>query len=298
MRVLDLFCCEGGASEGYRLCGMRVVGIDSGQAHIDRYNSHFSEWRKGRARDMQGYVYDWREGLARAQREEFGRIDFVHASPPCQLFSSQTRDKERAAQRYFHNIIPRVRRELDAWGIPYVIENVVMARPVLTGRVVTLSARMFPGELEVDWDVRSTAPDYASKIEKESAGGVWFKGPVCTAEGCQCKGRGHPAYWQNVVPEDEVPTRWTLERKRLFEYRGFELRQPVEHPTDREVMTITQSNNPTHLWNKVNRHGVPRKVRQEIMGGLDWMSDSGIGEAIPPCYTRHIGECVQASCAV
>ena len=27
-RLLDLFCCEGGAGEGYRLAGFDVVGVD------------------------------------------------------------------------------------------------------------------------------------------------------------------------------------------------------------------------------------------------------------------------------
>ena len=32
-----------------------------------------------------------------------------------------------------------------------------------------------------------------------------------------------------------------------------------------------------------------RRVRQTLMGGVDWMTDNGLAEAIPPVYATHLG---------
>lgn len=270
--VLDLFCCQGGASEGYRRCGMNVIGADNNAKHIKIYAGHFGA----------GHCLSWEEGLHR-----FGAFaDLIHASPPCQGFSTQTRNKnakdENGEPKYTYlNLIPEVREALLELGKPYVIENVPEARDELRNPVM-LSARMFNGELWANWDVRDTAADYYEKIlsETELVDGqrLWIK-----------RKPRHTAYLNSPIPEEQVPTRWTIERKRLFEVHGFELEPLPIVPTTRTIMSITQSVNPTQVWNKVNRQSVPLSVRQEIMGGLGWMTTAGIGESLPPAYTEHIG---------
>ena len=263
MLLLDLFCCEGGAALGYVQGGLCLLcGVDTDPAAVKRFNS---QHKRGAA-----LVMDWREGL-----ERFGHLaDLIHASPPCQAFSSQNRSHKHR----WPNLIPEVRQALRAAGKPYVIENVIGARKYLESPV-TLNGFMFPDELVAHWDVRHTAKDYHEKIKAESADGVWHKRPQT----------GHKAYYDRVVPEEEVPTRWTVKRDRLFEIHGFVVEPPPENRrAGYEVMSVTTSSNPTMVWNKVNRQSVPLRVRQEVMGGLYWMSDRGVGESVPPPYTKEI----------
>jgi DNA (cytosine-5)-methyltransferase 1 len=105
-RILDLFCCEGGAGEGYRRAGFEVVGVDK---HPMPANPH------------EFVQADALEYLAEHGHE----FDVVHASPPCQLFSVATKAWNGRIRRAEHvNLIPPVRALLRAWGGPYVIENV------------------------------------------------------------------------------------------------------------------------------------------------------------------------------
>lgn len=104
MRVLDLFCCEGGASAGYVAAGHSVTGVDC----VPRGNYPF-EFIHEDALDFLGN--QWRN------------YDFIHASPPCQGFSNT-----KKLNGYVHDdLIAPTRRLLQEIGKPYVIENVVGA---------------------------------------------------------------------------------------------------------------------------------------------------------------------------
>ena len=103
-RLLDLFCCAGGAGMGYHRAGFDVVGVDI--APQPRYPFEFHQG-------------DALEYLA-AHGHEF---DAIHASPPCQAFSNAQRIMGNAHPQ----LIEQVRAALQASGKPYVIENVVGA---------------------------------------------------------------------------------------------------------------------------------------------------------------------------
>lgn len=105
MKMLDL-CCRGGlASAGYWLsgCFTEIVGID--------------------LEDMKGvYPFDFIQGDAFALDYEFlYQFDFIHASPPCQFYSTAT--PEWARNRH-PRLIPSTHLLLKAWGGAHVIENV------------------------------------------------------------------------------------------------------------------------------------------------------------------------------
>jgi DNA (cytosine-5)-methyltransferase 1 len=105
-RLLDLFCCEGGAGEGYRRAGFDIVGVD-----IDPMPTNPHTFIQA----------DALEYLA-AHGHEY---DAIHASPPCQAFSVATKAWNGRINRAEHvNHIPAVRELLIAWGGPYIIENV------------------------------------------------------------------------------------------------------------------------------------------------------------------------------
>lgn len=126
MKVLDLFCGGGGACEGYQRAGCSVTGIDL--VNTKNYPGVF----------INGDVLKM-IGIAR-------EFDFIHASPPCQAYSSHvtsdnspwnhTRGKSEPA------LIDTVRELLLATQKPFVIENVVGARKFMREPVL-LCGSMF-----------------------------------------------------------------------------------------------------------------------------------------------------------
>jgi DNA (cytosine-5)-methyltransferase 1 len=117
-RLLDLFCCEGGAGMGYHLAGLEVVGVDISPSSR--------------------YPFALLNADALSLRPEFlAQFDAIHASPPCQFVSELTPDKSRHA-----NLIPETREFLRRSGLPYVIENVRKAAPHLIDPI-SLFGQMF-----------------------------------------------------------------------------------------------------------------------------------------------------------
>lgn len=103
-RLLDLFCCEGGAGEGYRRAGFDVTGVD---IEPQPKNPH---------RFIQC------EALA-FLREHGNEFDIIHASPPCQSYSKAFRHMATPQPM----LIDAVRDLLRATGLPWIIENVLGA---------------------------------------------------------------------------------------------------------------------------------------------------------------------------
>lgn len=102
MKILDLYCCAGGASHGYHLAGLEVTGVDI--APQKRYPYPF----------IQADAIDF----LRAHGHQF---DAIHASPPCQAYTSL------AAINPGHDhprLIEPTRLALQQSGKPYILENV------------------------------------------------------------------------------------------------------------------------------------------------------------------------------
>lgn len=119
-KLLDLFCCQGGASVGYDRAGFDVVGVD-----IDpqpRYPYHFNQ------RDAPHLLWLLLVGREIGFESPGGRVeplvlsdfDAIHASPPCQLYSLT----HRINKSDFPDLIGPTRELLEQTGLPYVIENV------------------------------------------------------------------------------------------------------------------------------------------------------------------------------
>lgn len=103
MRLLDLFCCAGGAAMGYYRAGFEVVGVDIAP--------------------QADYPFAFHQGDALSYLLEHARdFDAVHASPPCQASSALT--KGTNAGRDYPQLIPETREALAATGLPTVLENV------------------------------------------------------------------------------------------------------------------------------------------------------------------------------
>lgn len=106
MKILDLFCGAGGAGMGYHRAGFTVTGVDI--APQPRYPFAFIQG------DALQYVC-----------EHWQQYDAIHASPPCQRFSSMT--KTAGTQNSHPDLIAPARVLLRFIGLPYVIENVAGA---------------------------------------------------------------------------------------------------------------------------------------------------------------------------
>ncbi|MFF8968226.1 SAM-dependent methyltransferase [Streptomyces sp. NPDC014995] len=107
-RLLDTFCCQGGAGMGYHLADFDVTGVDI--TPQPRYPFTFVQ----------------AEAVAFI-REHGAEFDFIHASPPCQHDSECQR-----IQRNTHpDLIAPTRAALETTGRPWVLENVRGAVPKL-----------------------------------------------------------------------------------------------------------------------------------------------------------------------
>ena len=113
-RLLDLFCGAGGAAMGYHLAGFDVFGVD-----IAKQPRYPFESMQADALNTLRSLIKW--GI------RFFQVDAIHASPPCQAYSS-TRALHNAR---YPMLIGAVRDLLIASGKPYIIENVAGAWPYM-----------------------------------------------------------------------------------------------------------------------------------------------------------------------
>lgn len=103
-RLLDLCCCQGGASAGYVAAGFDVSGVDI-----------VAQPR---------YPYTFYQADAIAYVRDYGHTyDVIVGSPPCQLYSNAWRIQGREHP----DLIEPMRAAMIESGKPYVIENVVGA---------------------------------------------------------------------------------------------------------------------------------------------------------------------------
>ena len=102
-RLLDLFCCAGGAAAGYVRAGFEVVGVDISPQ--PRYPFEF----------IQADVLELDPAF-------IATFDAIHASPPCQAYSDLA--KRNGNGHMWPKLIEPTREMLADSGLPYVIENV------------------------------------------------------------------------------------------------------------------------------------------------------------------------------
>ena len=111
--LLDLFCGAGGASVGYHRAGFDVIGVD-----IEPQPNYPFEFRQWDAVELLAWHAHHAE-----RGWPFGRIDAIHASPPCQAFTAYRRRGAGVGDGYPDLIAP-VRELLEVTGLPWVMENV------------------------------------------------------------------------------------------------------------------------------------------------------------------------------
>ena len=118
IRVLDLFCGVGGASQGYAEAGFDVVGVD--------------------INPQPDYRYEFVQADAlQAVKVYADQFDLIHASSPCQHDAAITKGTNKHLRGRYADLYDATREALEATGKPYVIET-PRARPD-----VTLCGEMF-----------------------------------------------------------------------------------------------------------------------------------------------------------
>ena len=214
MRLLDLFCGAGGESVGYHQAGFEVVGVDiNDQPH---YPYRFVQWDALTALDD----LDW-----------MSSFDVIHASPPCQTYSTL----KTVRTRHVESLIEPVRHRLRATGLPYIIENVVGSPLLDPVQICGTALGCYDDEYEL-------------RRHRLFESNMLISGTVCAH-----RKHRHPVGVYGDLGNRPRPNR------------------PVDGPTG------------PHGW-KASRTGA------RLLMGIDWeVTDTELGEAIPPAYTRHLG---------
>ncbi|GAA1395256.1 DNA cytosine methyltransferase [Catellatospora coxensis] len=128
-RLLDLYCCAGGAARGYAEAGFEVIGVDIEPR--PRYPYRFVQ-------------ADALEYLGIFDRSRFAAsFDAVHASPPCQDKCALTvgTNRSRGWGGEHVDLVGPTRKALDRLGLPYVIEQPNGKAPVR--KDITLCGELF-----------------------------------------------------------------------------------------------------------------------------------------------------------
>jgi len=196
-RVLDLFCCSGGAGMGYWRAGFDVVGVDI--TPRPRYPFRF----------ILGDALD-------AMREMCQDYHLVHASPPCQPHTSLTKGTNQG--RTYADFLTEM-RELCLWyGVDWVIENVpgapMRSDLVLCGEQFGLDV-IRHRHFELGW-LGTDTPQQPSHVKHRGPvrgwrHGVWRDGPYIAAYG-RGGGKGSVPEMQQAMGID-----WTDVHEELTE---------------------------------------------------------------------------------
>lgn len=234
-KLLDLFCCAGGAGAGYEKAGFEVFGID-----IDPQKNYPFWFYQGDAiealrilRDGGSIAFTHPDGRTRAMR--LSDFDAAHASPPCQAYSAM---RHMPDAKVHPELIEPTRELLNELGIPWVIENVSGA-PLLDA--VTLCGSMF-GLGAAGFSLQRHR-QFESNIELNVPSACNHSGPTIGVYGGHVRCRSSK-FWR-----------------------------------------ATGADFP----------GMDKKALANEAMGIDWMTMNQLSEAIPPAYSKHIGQLLMAA---
>jgi DNA (cytosine-5)-methyltransferase 1 len=132
-RLLDLFCCEGGASVGYARAGFTVYGVDlfrhrgpDGQLRGYRrarypFPAHQGDALRTLAQLVAGDPVTFTHLDGHPEALTLDQVAVVTASPPCQLYSISANAHHNGSHP---DLVDPTRDLLHRTGLPYVLENV------------------------------------------------------------------------------------------------------------------------------------------------------------------------------
>jgi len=229
---------------GYHRAGFDVVGVDiKPQPHypFEFHQADAMTVLDGSARGKpEGSLPGWATM----------RFDVIHASPPCQAYTLMRHMGKRAGEAA-PDLVDLTRTQLEASGMPWIMENVVgspLRNPLmLCGSSFGLGVR---------------------RHRRFESSHLLFGAPCNHA----------PGSWPVAVWGDGRPSRQEARR----EHRG-----PIavygDHPEDSAIHRAGPDDTPG-----MTRRAATLEVAKSAMG-IDWMEWREITQAIPPAYTEWIG---------
>jgi len=247
-KLLDLFCCEGGASAGYNRAGFDVCGVDLFD-YIDKdgkrrgytrarypFASHQGDAVLALCRLLAGEALPFTYKGGPVEWLKLTDFDAIAASPPCQAYSIT----KHSHSNEHPDLVGPVRWLLRQTGLPYVMENVPGA-PLETP--LTLCGAEF-NLIANDDDGR---PLHLKRHRLFESNVLLFGNG-----GCQCL-----AFKKRGIGVGGAYGGGSVDRQHAKEVR---------------------------------RGGyTPGKHVREALLGIDWMTQNGLSQSIPPAYTEHIG---------
>jgi len=204
-RLLDLFCCSGGAGTGYHQAGFdTIIGVDNKRRPR---NPH--PVLVGDALTTLAHF------IATGAIEQF---DLIHASPPCQEGCALTVGTNAAMGwgGKHTQLIPALRQLLDATGKPYVIEQPNGRAPIrkdlkLCGEMFSLGVIRHRNFELGGWTTPQPPHLKHRGRVRGMRHGQWFEGPYVAAYG-EGGGKATVAEMQQAMGID-----WTDVREELTE---------------------------------------------------------------------------------
>lgn len=170
--LLDLFCGAGGATKGYQRAGFYVIGVDL----APQPNYCGDEFHQADALNAL-------QALVRIGTIYGLNVSAVHASPPCQAFSSMSACRPGLADSY-PDLVQPVRELLVESTLPWIMENVPGA-PMR--KDVTLCGHMFGLALYrhriFESNIALTEPDHPKHVTPGSRAGHWKPGQIISVSG-------------------------------------------------------------------------------------------------------------------
>jgi DNA (cytosine-5)-methyltransferase 1 len=264
-RHLELYSCEGGSARGYERAGFDVYCVDLFEDY-SRQRCPFPAYRgdvldvlrRLLAGDLIPFTY--LDGMT----EMLGLEDFasIGASPPCQHASAGTRAQDRSK---YPRLIETTRELLIQAGLPYVIENVKGADlrdPIL------LCGTMF-GLHAMD-DDGTRLEMWRHRLFESNVSLLAVHAPYC---------RTHMA---------ALAPNYGADCTCYFKHGSMACNHGWFSP--QVAGSYGGARRDKHEARNV-RHGgyVPSKRVQQELLGIDWMTERGMHQSIPPVYTEHIG---------
>jgi len=239
-RLLDLFAGAGGAAMGYHRAGFEVVGVD--------------------IKPQPRYPFEFHQ--ADALTFPVQGFQAIHASPPCQRYST-LRHLPWLKGREYWDSIPPTRAFLQASGLPWLIENVEFAP--LCG--IILCGTMFG------------LPIYRHRR---------FEASFLLMAPDHEKHQVH--YPKRDIVDDDGVTRKVSDLSRVNASRSA---CGGQHILMRELYDRSHCKDDKsrlNTWGETGiagRHGGVALKRAAM--GIDWMTGAELSQAIPPAYTEWIG---------